>query len=134
MRLLAEGFQITTVARQLGIKRITVRDWRDSPEGQSQLADARRARAAAFEGAVEDARQILREAAVKAAQVLADKLDAPTSFAALRAAREILNRVGLPSVSKVETTTPPSTLDLSRLSDVELVQLEQLHAKAGGGK
>lgn len=44
MRLLAEGYQLTAVARLLGVNRRTVRVWRDSPKGQVELDEARKAR------------------------------------------------------------------------------------------
>ena len=128
MRLLAEGHQLSSVARALEIPRTTVRDWRDSPNGQAELDTARKARETLLAEGRDAANRILREAAPKAAQRLVDALAAPPP-ASTAAAEAILARVGLPRSTKVEATVEPA-LDLGALTDEELGQLEALHAKA----
>jgi transposase len=133
MAMLVEGLAVSHVARALHIDRGTVADWRDSPEGQKLLAAARAERAAAFAETVEDARRILREGAPRAAQKLVDTLESGVPFEAATAAQQILNRVGVPSVTKVETAPEPEE-DLSGLTDAELDQYEALSRKARAGK
>lgn len=128
MRMLADGFRIGAVARELGINRCTLRDWRDSPEGQRLLDAARKTREAQIAESRDAALRVLREAAPLAAQRLVDALAAPPP-ASTGAAEAILARVGLPRSTVLETTVAPA-LNLSALSDDELATLETLQAKA----
>jgi len=128
MRLLAEGYKVIAVAREVGVDRRTVREWRDSPEGQRLLDEARKTREALQAEGREAALRILREAAPHAAQRLVDALEARPP-ASVGAAEAILARVGLPRSAVLETTVGPA-LDLSALSDDELAALEALQAKA----
>jgi transposase-like protein len=132
MRYIAKSFTVTAAAEQVGIDRKTMRRWRDSIEGQKLLDDARKARAAQFADAADQARRTLREATPLAALRLRDRLDSTVPFEAINAAEAILSRVGVPRATKVESTGGAG-LDLSKLSDDELATLEQLHAKASGG-
>ena len=129
MRLLAEGFTISAVAAQAGVDRKTVRVWRDSIEGQQLLDAARKARAAQFADAADQARRILREAAPRAAQRLVTRLGSKVPFEAITAADALLSRTGLPRTTKVETS-PEEEYDLSQLSDEEQKALEALLGKA----
>lgn len=128
MELLAQGYQVGAVADMVEVDRRTVRQWRDSPEGQRLLDEARRAREAQLAEGRDAALRILREGAPLAAQRLVDALAAPPP-ASTAAAEAILARVGLPRSTKVEATVEPA-LDLSALTDDELAALETLHAKA----
>lgn len=129
MRLLAEGFTLTAVAAQLKVRLNTVREWRDSPAGQSELVAARRAREATFADAAEDARRVLRENTTRAAQVVVDGLDDADPAVRSLSARTLLDRVGVPRVQRVENVeTPP---DLSGLTEQELEALAAIHAKLG---
>lgn len=125
MRLLAEGLTISSVAAQAGVDRKTVRVWRDSIEGQQLLDAARKARAAQFADAADQARRILREAAPRAAQRLVTRLGSKVPFEAVTAAEALLARVGLPRTTKVETS-PEEEYDLSRLSDAQRAALDEL--------
>ncbi len=132
MRLLAEGYTASSVAQQLGVDRGTVREWRDSPEGQRELAAARKAREDSFAEAIEDSRRVLRDGAVRAAQVLVDQLDDTDPAVAASAARTLLDRVGVPRTERVEVKSDDSGEDLSRLSDEEFAEYERLAEKAKG--
>lgn len=129
MRLLAEGLTLSAVAAQVGVDRKTVRVWRDSIEGQALLDTARKARAAQFADAADQARRILKEATSKAALRLTERLGSKVPFEAVTAAESILSRVGLPRTTKVETS-PDEEYDLAQLDDGEAAQLEALLAKA----
>lgn len=130
MRLVAEGYALSTVAAQLGVDRGTVSDWRDSPDGRAALADARKVRADAFKDAAERSRQILREGAERAATVIVDGLEHRDPVVRSLFARTLLDRVGVPRTQRVETNPAPP--DTSGLSDEELEQFERLHAKVRG--
>lgn len=132
MALLAEGWMLNDVASVLKVQRATVRRWRDCPEGQQMLSAAKDQRAAVFAEAVADAREVLRNAATKAAHTLVEKLRDPKPFEALTAAEAILARVGLPRASKLEAELRAG-VDLSKLSPAELDQFEALTRKAMGG-
>jgi transposase len=129
MAMLADGHRVGAVARRFGMRRQTLADWRDSPEGQRLLDEARKAREAQLADAREAALRILREAAPLAAQRLVDRLASTVPFEATGAAEAILARVGVPRSTKVEATVEPG-LDLSALSDDELATLESIYAKA----
>lgn len=127
MRLLAEGFTLTSVAATLDVDRGTVREWRDSPAGQAELAAARKAREAAFADAAEDARRVLRAAAPRAAQELVDQLDDRDPAVRSLAARTLLDRVGVPRTQRIEQV--PGQEDTSALSDDELAAYEAAKRK-----
>lgn len=129
--MLAEGYRVGAVARHLGVRRQTIADWRDSPEGQRLLDAARKTREAELAESRDGALRILREAAPLAAQRLVDRLASSAPFEATTAAEAILARVGVPRSTKVEATVEPG-VDLSKLSDDEIATLEALHAKARG--
>ena len=129
MRLLAEGLMVSAVAEEVGVSRKTVQRWRDSPDGQRELDEARKARAAQFADAADQARRILREAAPKAATRLVARLGSTVPFEAVTAADHLLARVGLPRTTKVETS-PEEEYDLAKLSDEEQKALEALLGKA----
>lgn len=132
LALLAEGQTVVAVAAAVKVKRDTVAAWRDSPEGQRVLDDAREKRAAALESAASKARRILEEAAARAAMVLVDQLDASAPNVKVRAAREILGRVGVPTLTESRVTVADDGLDLTRLSLEELQQLDALNRRARG--
>lgn len=125
MLLLAEGLTVTATAAAVGVNRDTVRVWRDSPAGQLELDAARKARAAQFADAADQARRILREAAPKAAQRLVTRLGSKVPFEAITAAEALLSRTGLPRTTKVETS-PEEEYDLSKLSDAQRAALDEL--------
>lgn len=131
LRLLTENYTLSAVARMLGVNRNTVREWRDSPEGQRSLEQARTARAEQYQNAAEQARQVIRENVARAAQTLADNLDAPNRRDRATAARELLDRGGVPRTERVEGGAGRSA-DLSRLTDEQLVQLARLQQLAMG--
>jgi transposase-like protein len=124
MQRLADGYSVAAVARELEVRRNTVRDWRERPECRVLLERARAARADACREAAEEARRIYREAAARAAQRMVDLLDDPTHAPA--AARDILDRIG---VLRGEELRLGGAVDLSRLSDDELAALEAAAAK-----
>ena len=132
MAMLAEGWHLNDVASVLKVQRATIRRWRDCPDGQRMLSEAKDQRAAVFAEAVTDAREVLRNAATKAAHTLVEKLRDPKPFEALTAAEAILARVGLPRASKIEADLHAG-VDLSKLSPAELDQFESLVRKAIGG-
>ena len=129
MRRLAEGELMASVARALGVRENTIRDWRDSPEGQRELAAARKAREASFADAVEGARRIVRENLERAAQVLADQLGHPDPGVCSLAARTLLDRGGVPRTERVETQAKTDEV-LEQLTDDELATYEALKKKA----
>lgn len=131
MAMLAQGWHLNDVATSLKINRNTVRRWRDCPDGQRLLSEAKAKRAEIVSSALGDAREILSTHAVQAARTLVDKLRDPKPFEALTAAEGILSRVGLPKASKVEMDMR-AQVDLSRLAPEELDAFERLLRKAMG--
>lgn len=131
MRRLAEGELMASVARALGVRENTIRDWRDSPDGARELAAARKAREASFADAVEGARRIVRENLERAAQVLADQLGHPDPGVCSLAARTLLDRGGVPRTERVESA-PAVEEDLSTLTDEEFATLRAIKAKLKG--
>ncbi len=130
--LLEAGESISAIAREVGVLRLTVRAWRDSPEGRARMTvalDARARDAEAQRAARARANQIICEATVEAAHVLRDALRSPDHAARIRAADSLLDRGGAPKSTKVDATVTPG-VDLSKLTDDEAAQLEALAAKA----
>lgn len=129
---LSQGYNVTSVADELGVERKTVRRWRDSPAGRARLDELRRERAEQLTAAPDRARRILLDGAELAATRIVERVRSAVPFEAVNAAEALLSRVGLPRESKV-ALKPEKPLDLSRLSDEEIATLEALHAKAAGG-
>lgn len=99
MQLLADGCHLVDVARELDVGRGAVRFWRDSPEGQRMLAEARAKRAVEFEDAATEARRLIRENLTRAVQALVDDLRVPARRR--RAAQALLDRGGVSAVTTV---------------------------------
>ncbi len=132
MVLLAEGFSLAAVAVEMGVNRDTVLTWRDSPDGQGLLTEARKAREGALKAGIDRARKVLEEGAVLAAQTLVDAATHGPMKERIRAAATLLDRVGVPRTARLETTVIGE--DLTALTDDELAELERLRAKAKGSR
>ena len=123
----------STVAKLLKAGERTVREWRDSPEGQKLLADARKAREATFLDAAERARRILREGAEKAALVLVDQLSSGDAATRSIAARTIESSSTTMTVGAVASWAPalaPGYCDTRTLSRSRLAR----HARRQAGQ
>ena len=131
LEMLALGQHVSTVARELGVRRGTVREWRDSTDGRAFLDREREKRQATYAEAQARAAAVLRDSATSAANALVEGLESGDPETRRRCAEAILDRVGLPKTQKVEGSIGPA-LDLSKLDDAELEQLATLTAKAGG--
>ena len=127
MRLLAEGLNVSAVAERIGAHRDTVRKWRESPEGMAELEAARAAQAEVYRDTVAEARAELKSLAQRAVRALAEDLDSGDAELRHKAARTILDRVGLPRTERHEVV--PVQEDLSRLSDEEVEMLRVIRAK-----
>lgn len=130
MKLLAEGFTATSIAERLNVSRRVVMAWRDSPEGAEDLAQARAEREQEFRDTFKEARDKLKSLSLRAVEVLAKQLDSGDEDVAGKAARTVLDRVGLPRTERHELV--PQREDLSRLSDDEVEALRALRAKLEG--
>lgn len=126
--MLAEGLTVVSVAERLGCSRMTVADWRDSPDGAAELARATAERRREFEDTVAPARAKLKNLAMRAVEVLATQLESTNADVASKAARTILDRVGLPRAERVEVSV--AQRNLSALSDDELRIYDALNEKA----
>lgn len=129
LRLIAEGFRNSVVARHINVDRHTIAKWRSSVDGQRLLAQYRKEREEAFRGTIEDARRILKTAVQRAARKLVERLDSKTPFESIAAAEAIFARVGLPKVDVLQTEEH-AAVDLAVLSDDELQRLHELTRKA----
>lgn len=132
LQLLAGGETVAGTARALKQRENTVRDWRDSPDGQRTLAEARTKRAADLANASTAAKRLLEDNATLAAQTLVDGLRAKAPTVRVASARALLDRVGVPVVREVKATVTQEGVDLSRLSTDELVRLDELMRRARG--
>ena len=129
MRLLAEGLSIAEIARRVGRSTSTISKWRNSPDGRAELVAAKAAVDLALASTVDQARSLLKHAALKATERLLKVLKEGDDADALRAAAMLFDRSGLPAKEVSEVTLGPS-LDLSRLSAEEFEQLRRIRAKA----
>ena len=127
MRLLATGFTITAVSKQLKVGRGPVVAWRESPDGKAEFTAFLKERDKQLREAADGALRILRDGADKAARVLVEQLgDRDPSVRSL-AARTLLDRVGVPRTERIETA--PAPIDTSGLSDEELEVLAKIGAR-----
>lgn len=129
--LLAEGFSCSAISRELKIRVDTVIVWRDSPEGQAEVRRLRTERNAELGATLKQARLDLEMLIPRAITALGDALAASNPNVRVRAAREILDRGGMPRTEIHEEHG--GDVDLSGLSLEELEQLRALHAKAARG-
>jgi hypothetical protein len=123
--LLAQGFRIGVVAKIVGFNRVTVRLWRDSPEGRQYMAEQRAKYESALEAGREDARRILMAATVDSANKLASKIHSPIPFEGIKAAAEVLDRTGVIRAARVEMGNGAS-IDLSRLTPEQAATFNEL--------
>lgn len=128
-RLFAEGVTVSDIARRLGVARETVSRWVNHRATEAVAAEVEK-RAKAFEDSVAPARAALKASALRAAEVLVAHLEDPDASVASAAARTLLDRVGVPRAEVV--LQEAEALDLSGLTDAELVEFERLARKAGG--
>ena len=131
MRLLAEGHSVRSAAALVDVNEATVHRWRQSDEGKAELEAAQRVRARVFEDTVAHARTRLKSLAERAVEVLAEQLESGDEDTAGKAAKTILDRVGLPRTERLELGA--ERLNLSALSDDELRVYEMLRRKALAG-
>lgn len=127
-QMIAQGIPLRAVARELRIAHETVMVWRDSPEGQKRLEELRRKRDVELGAVLNKARQRLEELIPRAIERLSDALESPNPQVALRAAREILDRGGLPRTEIHENRA--EALDLSVLAEEDLDTLRRIHETA----
>lgn len=128
---LALGRQVSSVARDLDVRRATVREWRDSPDGRAFLSAEREKRRASFAKAQMLAEAVLRDAAVSAANALVEGLESTDSEERRRCAEAILDRVGLPKSQRIEGKVE-RRFNLSALSLEEKQQLREMVKRAKG--
>lgn len=127
VRRVAAGEAAADVAHSLGVSRQTVNRWRREGASAVVYQDAVTERAEAMRATVLEARGYLEAHALDAAKTAVRHLGARKPADALRASGTVLDRVGIPRVSRVETPPPPE--DLSGLSDDELALYERLKQK-----
>lgn len=128
---LALGRQVSSVARDLGVRRATVREWRDSPDGRAFLTTEREKRRASFAKAQILADSVLRDAAIAAANALVEGLESTDPETRRRCAEAILDRVGLPKSQRIEGKVE-RRFNLSALSVEEKQQLREIVKRAKG--
>ena len=131
MRLMAEGVLTMDIANTLGVSERTVNLWKNSEDGKAELEHARERTARVFEDTVAHARTRLKSLAERAVEVLAEQLESGDEDTAGKAAKTILDRVGLPRTERLELSA--ERLNLSALSDDELRVYEMLRRKALAG-
>lgn len=91
----AQGATQAEIAKEMGVHRKTVSDWLRTPIAAEMI-----------EQAMADARAVLTDGAVAAAETLI-RLLANDDAVALGAAKTILDRTGVVPVTKVEATSAP---------------------------
>ena len=131
MHLVACGMSVTLAAKSLGVTRETVSRWKNGP-GRQLLQSARASVDTQLKEEAGDQVRALRGAIAAAVRELRKGLKSKDPRVRLRAAEEILDRVGIGRKSRVENVDAPPTPDLSRLTDTELEVLSVLMARAGG--
>lgn len=128
--LLAAGIGIRAIARELKVKPDTVMGWRDSSEGQREVAAFAAKLADVREGAIVAAEKRLGALAARAVDTLGELLDCEDPNVRLKAAQAIADRGGLPKTERVENAAAPE--DLSGFTDDELAEYERLKRRAKG--
>lgn len=129
--LVASGETVRAAAKSLGTDAASLGEWLRTECGTAALERYKREHAAAMAPTMTESRELLKAGSLASVRALLDTVRTSKGLARIKAAEAILDRVGLPRVSKIEGTVTPS-LDLTKLSDTELDQLTELTAKAGG--
>lgn len=128
--LLAAGIGVRATARELKVKHETVIHWRDSDEGQREIAAFAAKLADVREGAIVAAEKRLGALAARAVDTLGELLECEDPNVRLKAAQAIADRGGLPKTERVENAAAPE--DLSGFTDDELAEYERLKRRAKG--
>lgn len=97
-KMLLMGRTQSAIASGLKIAPALVEHWVNSDDEFKQISNQ------LLDGALEEAKKVLSRGAVLAAQALVDSLSSNSETAKVNAAKEILNRTGLPAVEKQEIT------------------------------
>lgn len=128
--LLAEGYSARSVAGFLGVILGTVREWARSNDGQAAMEAARAKRAETIKAGAARALDALRSFAPTAAQVLIDQTQSTDPGVAVRAASQILDRVGVirsegyavsaVAITSLDALTPDQIAELRRLRAIAL--------------
>ena len=128
-QLIVEGYPLRAIARDLAVRVETVIGWRDSVEGRDAVAALKAKRNQELGATLRQGRMDLEALVPSAIEALRDALGVANPQVRVRAAREILDRAGLPR-TEVHEERGGGDLDLSALSAEELDTLRDLHAKA----
>jgi transposase len=131
MQLVACGASATAAAKAVGVSRETVSRWKHGP-GRACLQEARASVDAQLREEAGDQARALRGSIAAAIREMRRALKSKDARVRLRAAEEILDRVGVGRTSRVENVHTPSSPDLSKLTDAELDVLTELMARAAG--
>jgi transposase len=127
--MMANGRTHADIAREFRVKAETVRNWRDSPEGERYLAEARKRRDAEYASAHEDWARQFRELAAKAIAVLQEKMQSKVPFEALAAAKEIIERNAAGEGARLQVT-PGAKIAVLPPLELEPLQTEiEIEAK-----
>lgn len=121
--LLAAGLAVSAIARELKVKRDTVIAWRDSEEGQREVAAFGATLTGARRRALLAAEQRLGTLAARAVNTLGDLLECEDPNVRLKAAVALADRGGLPKTERVEVAAEAH--DYSDLTDEELATLRR---------
>lgn len=124
--LLAAGVALRAIARELKVKHETVMNWRDSEEGQREIAAFGAKLADARHGVLFAAEKRLAALSARVVDTLSELLDNEDPNVRLRAAATIADRGGLPKTERVELPAPAQ--DYSDLTDEELDVLRAAQA------
>lgn len=124
--LLAAGVGLRAIGRELKVKHDTVIAWRDSPEGQREVAVIASNLKAVRDAALIAAEKRLGALAARAVDTLAELLESDDENVRLRAATAIADRGGLPKTERVEM--PEQAVDYSDLTDEELETIRAAQA------
>jgi hypothetical protein len=131
MQLVACGVSVTMAARAVDVSRETVSRWK-SGAGRPMLEAARAEADAQLRAEMGDQVRALRGSIAAAIRELRRALKSNDPRVRLRAAEEILDRVGIGRTSRVETVEAPAQPDLSKLTDAELDVLSILMERTAG--
>lgn len=129
--MFADGFTVSTVGRTLEIGFNRAKIWRDKPETQAHIDNVVAQVRADAAGARKLAQERVASVLSEAVDVLVKKLVSKVPFEDITAATALLDRGGVPKVTKVETDPEPEE-DLSLLSPTQLAALDDIRRTLRG--
>lgn len=122
LRMFADFVPVRTIAKKTGLTPAEIRALRGCDWTRIKLQEIFATRAAEYEHTVGAALAVVQSATLPAAQELVDQIQSPRPERRASAARQILDRGGVPKSKHLSTTIASAPVDLTGLVPPEMAE------------